>query len=285
MAAVTPTVLSQDDQQAVRHANTTQRRPVVFLHGLWLLPSSWDRWAQRFADAGYAPLTPGWPEELPGQTPADFDPRLIAGTRIEVVARHYTQIIEQLNRKPVIIGHSFGGLVAQMLAGRGLAKVTVAIEPAPFRGVLPLPAPMLRPALKHPRNRHRAVPLGYEQFCSVFANVLSDDETRALYERFVVPAPGAPLFQVATANFNPRTDVRVNTSTAVRGPLLIISGEKDKMFPPSAAIACYQRQHRNHRITEIVEIPDRGHSITIDHGWREVADAALDFIEQFTEPF
>jgi non-heme chloroperoxidase len=209
---------------------------------------------------------------------------LIAGTRIETVAQHYTETIKGLYRKPVIIGHSLGGLIAQMLAGRGLAKVTIAIEPAPFRGVLPLPAPPLRPMLRHPHDRNRAVPLSYEQFEQMFANGLDETETRALYDQFVVPAPAGPLFQAATANLNPRTEARVDTQHATRGPLLIISGDHDQMFPPAIANRCYQHQQRNHQITEIVEVP-AGHSITIDHGWQTIADIAYEFTERFTTPF
>lgn len=281
---MTASTLTQDELREIDHANDSRRRAAVFLHGLWLAPSSWDRWTERFAAAGYAPLTPGWPDE-PADPTADDPSELIAGTRIEAVAQHYTEVIDKLNRKPVIIGHSFGGLIAQMLAGRGLAKVTVAIEPAPFRGVLPLPAPALRPMLKHPRNRNRAVPLSYEQFCEAFANTLESDETRALFDQFVVPAPGGPLFQAAGANINPRTEVKVNTVQAIRGPLLIISGDQDLMFPSSTARACYEHQCHNQQTTEIAEIPGRGHSITIDHGWEQVADTALAFVERFTDGF
>jgi len=268
-------VLTGEEQDAIERANATQRRAVVLLHGLWLLPNSWDRWAERFAQGGYTPLMPGWPEEGHRDPAASDDSQLIGGIRVEAVAQHYAHIIMALYRKPVIIGHSFGGLIAQMLAGRGLAKVTVAIEPAPFRGVLPLPAPALRPLLTHPSNRHRAVPLSYAQFCRMFANTLQDDEARTLYEQFVVPAPGRPLFEAAAANINLRTEIRVDTAAAARGPLLIIAGEKDEMFPCSIARACYERQRRNQQITEIVQIPDRGHSITIDHGWRLIANTVF----------
>lgn len=277
--------LTDDEQQEVDCANATGRRAVVFLHGLWLLPSSWGRWSERFAQDGYATLTPGWPDEEQPSSSMASDLRLIGGVRIAAVASHYAKVIAQLNRKPVVIGHSFGGLVAQMLAGRGLAKATVAIEPAPFRGVLPLPAPALRSVIKRPHNRSRAVPLSYAQFAQLFANALEEAEARALFEQFVVPAPGGPLFQAAAANINPRTEVTVNTRTATRGPLLIISGQKDQMFPPAVADACYQRQCRNRQVTEMIEIPDRGHSITVDHGWRQAADAAFAFVERFTSPF
>lgn len=275
-------MLTDEELEQIEHANASQRRAVVFLHGLWLLPSSWDRWRERFARGGYATITPCWPNEAPVEHGSvDGSAELIAGMRIEAVAQHSTEAIEKLYRKPIIIGHSFGGLIAQMLAGRGLAKVTVAIEPAPFRGVLPLPASPLRPTLRHPSNRNRAVPLSYEQFCAMFADSLEDEEARTLYEQFVVPAPAGPLFEAATANLNPRTEVRVDTGRATRGPLLIISGEHDRMFPWAVANGCYQRQRRNHQVTEIVEVPG-GHSVTIDHAWEKIADIAYEFIERFT---
>jgi non-heme chloroperoxidase len=189
-----------------------------------------------------------------------------------------------LKMKPVVIGHSFGGLLAQILAGRGLSAVSVAIDPAPFRGVLPLPISALKsawPVLSNPANRNRAVPLTYDQFRFAFANAVSDDEAKELYERFAVPAAGAPLFQAATANLNPWTEVKVDTDNPDRGPLLIISGEKDNTVPWAIANASFKQQRDNPGVTEIVELSGRGHAHTIDSGWREVADTALAFIRRF----
>jgi pimeloyl-ACP methyl ester carboxylesterase len=189
-----------------------------------------------------------------------------------------------LQRKPAIIGHSFGGLLAQILAGRGLSLATVAIDPAPFRGVLPLPLSALRsafPVLGNPANRHRAVPLTYEQFRFAFANAVSEEEAKQLYEEFAVPAPGAPLFQAATANLNPWTEAKVDTENPDRGPMLIISGEKDHTVPWAIANATFHLHQKNPGLTEIVEIPNRGHALTIDSGWREVATTALEFVKRF----
>jgi pimeloyl-ACP methyl ester carboxylesterase len=183
-----------------------------------------------------------------------------------------------------VIGHSFGGLLTQIIAGRGLAAASVAIDPAPFRGVLPLPISSLRsarPVLGNPANRSRAVPLTYEQFRYGFANAVSEDEAKQLYDEFAVPAPGAPLFQAATANLNPWTEAKVDTKNPERGPLLIISGEKDHTVPWAIANASYKRQKHNEGVTEIAEIQGRGHALTIDSGWREVADTALQFIQRF----
>jgi pimeloyl-ACP methyl ester carboxylesterase len=186
--------------------------------------------------------------------------------------------------KPAAVGHSFGGLIAQILAGRGLSAATVAIDPAPFRGVLPLPISALKsasPVLGNPANRHRAVPLTYEQFRFAFANAVSEDEAKRLYDTFAVPAPGAPLFEAAAANLNPWTDVKVDTKSADRGPLLIVSGEKDHTVPRALCDAAFKKQRRNDGITEFVEIPGRGHALTIDDGWREVAETALRFVQRF----
>jgi non-heme chloroperoxidase len=268
----------------IEEANATGRTPVVFIHGLWLLPSSWDRWAGVFEQAGYAALTPGWPDDPDTVEEANAHPEVFAHKTVGQVADHFGDVIVRLKRKPAVIGHSFGGLLAQIIAGRGLSAVTVAIDSAPFRGVLPLPISALKassPVLGNPANRNRAVPLTYEQFRYAFANAVSEDEAKELYETFAVPASGAPIFQAAAANLNPWTEARVDTKNPDRGPLLIISGQKDHTVPWAIANASYEKQRRNDGVTEITEVPNRGHALTIDRGWREVADIALDFVQRF----
>jgi pimeloyl-ACP methyl ester carboxylesterase len=277
--------VTEHESDSIEKANATGLTPVVFVHGLWLLPSSWQRWAEVFQEAGYAPLTPGWPDDPDTVEDAKAHPEVFAHKTVGQVADHFEEVIRKLTKKPAVIGHSFGGLLAQILAGRGLAAVTVAIDPAPFRGVLPLPISALkssRPVLGNPANRNHAVPLTYEQFRFAFANAVSEDEAKELYETFAVPASGVPLFQAATANLNPWTEAKVKTKSPDRGPLLIISGEKDHTVPWSIANASFKRQQRNKGATEIVEIPNRGHALTIDSGWREVADTALAFVKRFT---
>jgi non-heme chloroperoxidase len=272
-------------QEQVAQANASGRVPVVFIHGLWLLPSSWDRWARLFDQAGYAPVSPGWPDDPDTVAEAAADPDVFAGKTVGQVAAHYSAVIGTLNRKPAVIGHSFGGLLAQIIAGRGQSAATVAVDAAPFRGVLPLPLSSLRaafPVLGNPANRHRAVPLTFEQFRYAFANAVSADEARQLYDTFAVPAPGAPLFQAAAENFNPKTEAKVDTRNPERGPLLIISGEKDNTVPRAISQAAYKRQEHNPGVTEFAELPGRGHSLTIDSGWAEVAETALNFIKRFT---
>jgi non-heme chloroperoxidase len=276
--------ITQFESEQVEKANATGRTPVVFIHGLWLLPSSWDRWATVFEEAGYTPLTPGWPDDPQTVEEANADPEVFAHKSVGQVADHFGEVIETLEKKPAVIGHSFGGLLAQILAGRGLAAATVAVDPAPFRGVLPLPISALksaRPVLGNPANRNRAVPLTYEQFRFGFANAVSEDEAKELYSTFAVPASGVPIFQAATANLNPWTEAKVNSKNPDRGPLLITSGEKDHTVPWAISNAAYKKQARNESVTEITEIPNRGHALTIDSGWREVADTALRFIKRF----
>ncbi|MFI7221357.1 alpha/beta hydrolase [Micromonospora maritima] len=274
----------QTDLAQIEQANASGRPPVVFIHGLWLLPTSWQRWADVFTAAGYAPVVPGWPDDPATVVEANAHPEVFAGKSVGQVADHFCDLISRLARKPALIGHSFGGLITQISAGRGLSAASVAIDPAPFRGVLPLPISALRVAsavLGNPANYHRAVPLTYEQFRYGFANAVTEDEARDLYATYAVPASGEPLFQAATANINPWTEVKVDTDNPDRGPLLIISGEKDHTVPWSIANASYKQQKDNPGVTEIVEIPGRGHSLTIDSGWRDVCDTALSFVRRY----
>jgi non-heme chloroperoxidase len=276
--------MTAHEEKQIEQTNGSGRTPVVFIHGLWLLPSSWDRWAAVFDEAGYATLTPGWPDDPETVGEAKAHPEVFARKTVGQVADHFAGVITKLTRKPAVIGHSFGGLLTQIIAGRGLAAVSVAIDPAPFRGVLPLPLSALRsaaPVLRNPLNRNRAVPLTYDQFRFAFANAVSEDEAKELYETFAVPASGAPIFQAATANLNPWTEAKVDTRNSARGPLLIISGERDHTVPWAIANASYKKQKRNEGVTEIIKIPNRGHALTIDSGWREVADTALTFVKRF----
>jgi non-heme chloroperoxidase len=271
------------EQQEIDRANAQEKQPVVFVHGLWLLSSSWDRWRALFEEQGYTTLAPGWPDDPETIEAANHDPEVFAHKRIKQVTQHYVDALGQLKRKPALIGHSFGGLIAQKLAGEGVAAVTVAIDSAPYRGVLPLPLSSLKSAsavIGNPANYNRSVPLTYEQFRFAFANVVDEDEAHELYTTFAVPASGVPLFQVATANLNPWTEAQVDTKNPERGPLLLLSGEKDNTVPWAITHASYELQKHNPSVTEIREMPGRGHSLTIDHGWCEVAETALTFITQ-----
>jgi len=247
---------SPTEADQIAKANASGKTPVVFIHGLWLLPSSWDRWAAVFEEAGFTALTPGWPDDPETVEEAKAHPEVLAGKTVGQVADHFSDIIRRLDKKPAVLGHSFGGLLTQIVAGRGLSAASVAIDPAPFRGVLPLPISALRVAnvvLHNPRNWNRAVPLSYDQFRYGFANAVSEDEAK------------------------------VDTKNPERGPLLITSGTKDHTVPPSIAKASFKRQQKNEGVTEFVSFPDRGHALVIDHGWRDVADTALAFVQRFVK--
>jgi pimeloyl-ACP methyl ester carboxylesterase len=276
--------ITERERQQIDRANATAATPVVFIHGLWLLPSSWDRWATLFEKTGYIALTPDWPGDPETVEEARTNPDVFAKKTLKQIAEHTTEIIAALHEKPAIIGHSTGGLLAEMLAGLGLSAATVAIDPGVFRGVLPLPASVLKgvgPFLINPRTRGRAITFTFDQFNYGWTNALDEKEARELYDTYHVGGSGIALAQMGNANLNPRTQSKVNTKNPDRGPLLIIDGEKDHTVPWAIANAAYKRQRRNPGVTEIVKIPNRGHSLTIDHGWREVAETALTFIGRF----
>jgi len=275
--------ISERERREIEVANASGHTPAVFIHGLWLLPSSWASWADLFEQGGYAPLTPDWPDDPATVAEARANPAVFANKTLEQIADHTIEIIKALDRKPVVLGHSTGGLLAQMIAGRGLSAVTVAIDPGVFRGVLPLPFSVLKgvgPYLVNPRTRGRAITFTFEQFTYGWANALDEKEAKDLYDTFHVAGSGIALVQMGNANLNPWTEAKVDTKNPDRGPLLIIDGEKDHTVPWAIANAAYKRQRRNPAVTEIVKIPNRGHSLTIDHGWREVAQTALDFINR-----
>jgi non-heme chloroperoxidase len=276
--------ITQRETQQIEAANASGRSAVVFIHGLWLLPSCWDAWTGYYADAGYATIAASWPDDPDTVEQARANPQVFAKKTIGQVAAHVEEVIRKLGAKPAVIGHSFGGLLTQIVAGRGLSSASVAIDPAPFRGVLPLPISSLRsamPVLANPANRGRAVTLTFDQFRYGWANALAEDEAKRLYETYHVAGPGAPLFQAATANLNPWTEAKVDSKNAERGPLLIISGGEDHTVPWAIANASFKKQRHNSAVTEIVEIPKRGHALTIDSGWREVADASMAFVKRF----
>jgi non-heme chloroperoxidase len=276
--------ISERENREIEAANASGNTPVVFIHGLWLLPSSWANWADFFEQAGYAPLTPDWPDDPETVEEARANPDVLAKTTLEQVADHATEVIKALDRKPAVMGHSTGGLLAQMLAGRGLAAVTVAIDPGIFRGVLPLPFSTLKvagPFLVNPLTRGRAITLTFDQFKYGWANALDEKEAKELYDTYHVAGSGLSLMQMGNANLNPWTEAKVDTKNPDRGPLMIIEGEKDHTVAPAIAHAAYKRQQRNPGVTELVTIPNRGHALTIDHGWREVAQTALDFVQRF----
>jgi pimeloyl-ACP methyl ester carboxylesterase len=274
---------TERERGQIDHANSSGKTPVVFIHGLWLLPSSWDNWVGLFEENAYAGVTPSWPDDPDSVEDARANPEVFARKTLKRVADHTAAVIGQLDKKPAVMGHSTGGLLTQMIADRGLSAASVAIDPGPFRGVLPLPLSALKSASPglNPLHRGRAVTLTFDQFKYGWANALDDDEARQLYETYHVAAPVVALAQMANANVNPFTEAKVDPRNPERGPLLIIEGEKDHTVPWAIANAAYKRQKHNQAVTEIARIPNRGHSLTIDSGWREVAQTALDFVKRF----
>ena len=284
----TTSTLADWERDEITRANESDRMPVVFVHGLWLLSSSWAPWREFFEDNGFVALAPGWPDDPATVSEAREHPEAFAKKMVQQVTDHYLEAIAELDRSPAVIGHSTGGLIAQKIAGEGVAAVTVSIDNAPFKGVLPLPASSLKsaaPVLTNPANVGRGVSLTWEQFQYSWVNALSDEEGRRLYEEFHVAAAGRALFQAAFANFNPfGGDAQVDSKNPARGPLLLIGGEKDHTVPPAVVNASYKIQGKhNTGVTEEIIIPGRGHSLTIDSGWREVADEALAFVQRFVE--
>jgi pimeloyl-ACP methyl ester carboxylesterase len=230
-------------------------------------------------------VKPDWPDDPATVAEARANPDVFAKKTLGMIAEHTEEVIAGLEKKPAVLGHSTGGLLAQIIADRGLSAATVAIDPGPFRGVLPLPLSALKsakPVLQNPLNRGRAVTLTLDQFKYGWANALDDKEAKELYDSFHVAAPGVALMQMANANLNPLTEAKLDPKNPARGPLLIIDGEKDHTVPWAIAHASYKRQSRNEAVTEIEKVPNRGHSLTIDSGWREVCDRALEFVKRFT---
>jgi pimeloyl-ACP methyl ester carboxylesterase len=257
--------------------------PVLFIHGLWIHASAWQPWIEHFDAAGYDASAPGWPGDPDTVEAARANPDALANKGIDDVAGHYAAIIRELPAPPIVIGHSFGGMIAEKLLGDDLAAAAIGIDAAPIRGALPLPLSALRvtfPVFKNPANLHRAISLTEDQFHYAFGNALTPEESKTLYDRWSIPAPGKPLFQAATANVNPRSEAAVNTHNETRGPLLLIAGGKDHTVPDAITRSTFKQYRTSEATTEIVEFDDRGHSLTMDHGWQEIADACLAWLRR-----
>ena len=257
--------------------------PVLFIHGLWLHAASWDPWLEVFTQAGYDASAPGWPGDSGSVAEAREHPEAMADHGIDDVVAHYAKIIADLGVKPILIGHSFGGMIAQKLLGQDLAAATVAIDAAQIKGVLPVPLSALRatlPVFKNPANKHRTVALTAEQFRFAFGNAIPAEESDALFTRWAIPAPGKPLFEAAAANFNPHSPAKVDTDNSGRGPLLLVMGGQDHTVPEAVTKATLKQYRHSDATTDLVEFADRAHSLTIDHGWREVADRALTWLKE-----
>ena len=283
---MTTSTVTAWEEAEIERANASGLTPVVFVHGLWLLSSSWQRWRDLFEANGYTTIAPGWPDDAATVEEAFDHPEVFAHKKVQAVTDHYLDAIKRLAKKPAVVGHSFGGLIAQKIAGSGASVATVSIDNAPFRGILPLPISSLKssfPVLSNPTNYGKAIALTFDQFKYGWANNLDEAEAKELHETFHVPAPGLPLFQAAVSNFNPVSETRVDSKNPDRGPLLIIAGENDHTIPLAITEATFKLQSKhNPGVTEIERIPGRGHSLVIDNGWKEVADVAVKFVQRFT---
>ncbi len=261
---------------------TDSATPVVFIHGLWLHATSWGPWCDLFRESGYEPIAPGWPNEPATVAEAREQPELVANTSIDEAVAHYAELIDALDEAPVIIGHSFGGLIVEKLLGQGVGAAGVAIDPAQIKGVLPLPLSQLRsgfPALGNPANLHKSVSLTSKQFHYGFGNALSEEESDALFEKWTIPSPARPLFQAAAANFALHSEAKVDTDNENRGPLLLISGTEDHTVPDVVTRSTLKQYRDSAAVTELRQFEGRGHSLTVDSGWRDVADAVLDWLK------
>jgi pimeloyl-ACP methyl ester carboxylesterase len=257
--------------------------PVLFIHGLWLHATSWAPWLGLFEEAGYQPVAPGWPGVPDTVEAARANPDSIADHGIEDVARHYAGIIEQLPASPILVGHSFGGMICEKLLGENLARAAIAIDAAQIKGVLPVPLSSLRatlPVFQNPANRHKAVSLTAAQFRYSFGNAVTEEESDRLHQAWTIPAPGKPLFEAAAANFSPHSPAKVATGNEERGPLLLIMGGRDRTVPEAITKSTLKQYRHSSAVTDLIEFPDRGHSLTIDSGWRAVADACLDWLDK-----
>jgi non-heme chloroperoxidase len=263
-------------------SDNSMKMPIVFVHGLWLHAESWNKWLEFFRENGYDAIAASWPGDSATTEATRRNADAVAGYGVAEIADHIAEQLKQLAQKPILVGHSFGGLLVQNLLGRNLAAAAIAIDPAPIKGVPELPLSALKssfPVLGNPFNLKRAVSLTEPQFRFGFTNAVSEQEAHELYTTYAMPAPGRPLFQAATATFNPNSATKVNLANATRGPLLLISGAQDNTVPPVLVKSTLKAYSKSTAVTELKEFAGRGHSLTIDSGWRELAEYSLSWLK------
>lgn len=258
-----------------------EKKTIVFIHGLWIHASSWQPWMELFQQHGYKTLNPPWPGDSSTVDECRSNPQTIANRGVTEVADSYAKVIASLSEPPIVIGHSFGGLITQVILGRGIAAAGIAIDPAPLKGVWQLPFSALRaslPVLGNPFNLSKAFSLKFNQFRYGFANAVPLEEAKELYNKWTIPAPCRPLFQAAFATIA-GSETKVDTANTSRGPLLITGGEKDHIAPPILGTASLKK-YSSSVITDFKLFEGRGHSLIVDHGWKEVAEYSLNWIHK-----
>jgi pimeloyl-ACP methyl ester carboxylesterase len=276
---------SMDTEIRMSDTDSNAAGTIVLIHGLWVTPRSWEGWRHHYEARGYRVITPAWPGLDREVEDLRRDPAGIAGVGLREVTDHYETVIRGLDHPPIVMGHSFGGTVVQILLDRGLGRAGVAIDSAAVKGVLPLPLSTLRstwPVLGNPANRNKAVQLTAEQFHYAVTNTLSETESAARYERYAAPGPARVLFQGAFANFNPRAATRIDFRNPRRAPLLFIAGGADHIVPPKVNKANWHLYRKSPAVTDYREFPGRSHFTVGQKGWEEVADYALDWAEEHT---
>jgi len=262
--------------------DNSMKMPIVFVHGLWLHAESWNKWLEFFRENGYDAIAASSPGDSATTEATRRNADAVAGYGVAEIADHIAGQLKQLAQKPILVGHSFGGLLVQNLLGRDLGAAAIAIDPAPIKGVPELPLSTLKssfPVLGNPFNLKRAVSLTEPQFRFGFTNAVSEQEAHELYTTYAMPAPGRPLFQAATATFNPNSATKVNLANATRGPLLLISGAQDNTVPPVLVKSTLKAYSKSTAVTELKEFAGRGHSLTIDSGWRQLAEYSLSWLK------
>jgi non-heme chloroperoxidase len=257
--------------------------PVVLIHGLWIHSDAWQNWMELYQRAGYRPMAPGWPGDRDTVAATRQNADAVANHGIDDITESYRRVIGTLDAAPVVIGHSFGGLIAQKLLAEGHARAAIAIDPGQIKGVRPVPFAQIRsglPVLANPGNRKKAVSLTTKQFRYGFGNAIPEAESDDLFDRWSIPGPGRPLFEASTANFSKSSPAAVDTKKSDRGPLLIVGGGKDHTVPEVVAKAAYELYAEAHATTDYQVFPDRGHSLVFDHGWSEIAEYTLAWLER-----
>ncbi len=255
--------------------------PIVFIHGLWIHASSWQAWMEFFQQEGYETFNPGWPGDSSTVAECRANPQAIANRGVTEIADTYARFIATLPSPPILIGHSFGGLIAQVLLSRGVAAAAIAIDPAPMKGVWQLPFSALKasfPVLWNPFHFKKALSLTFSQFQYGFANAVSEEEAKELYGKWTIPAPARPLFQAAMASFA-GSETKVDTGNTTRGPLLITGGSKDHIAPPILGKASMKKYSPSVK-TEFKLFEGCGHSLIVDHRWKEIAGYSLTWLKE-----